>query len=875
MTDIRNKFIENSKLAVDQLIKIVGAEFDFEKIGNSTKGRKALRVKKKAFIQAKKIIQGILESDYKQQTWGRKVVTELIVKGTSSIESLVDALNDSINVDTIANNADDLMSAIDAKGVAFEDVQELIEHVDELKRVVEEDEIILKEVEYDQGYPEIYADKYIKKKNKSGYAPGIDAVILDPDGSVGEIIVISDLRIALPKKPMRKDVAHQERKKPDQYWRRIAPPVGLNKRSAKRYTAYIDEEYNNRHKGYWFFNNGAAEYITGAHWFHMTHCKTGADGGYYWFGKAQQKLFLFMEAVWCDKRCGGLILEKIRRLGATDMFMAFSLCKSLTERDKIFGMTSKINGDAVKNFKRQTNMFANLPFYFKPICIDEKSATKLDFNSPAQKLTKKNKNNERVDNSLNTYLGFESTSESSYDGDGLRLYLADEFSKWKKQNGNTTAHFEMVRKSATKGARITGKLFLFSTIENVTGKDADDDDALAGDRYKQIYYDSDVNKRNANGQTKSYLYKIFLSVHEHYEGFIDRYGYSILEDPKSPMKNMEGEIISIGIRTHIANELKPFEGNTRAIIEYKRKSPIEEEDGFAVADGTCMFNQANLITQISANDHAPHNENKLDSRLRRGNFKWLGGKRDCGVVLWADDPDGRFLIAWMPPKELRNNNIRRNNVLYPGNAHIGAFGLDPYKTDKNKKGSKGAIHGCTRQNNVIKNHFFFLEYVHRPEKRSIFIEDSIMAMVFFGMPCLVENNVRNQVEAMRKRGYRKFSLNRPDKPLDKLTDDEKKYGGMPSTSENVIQMQTSAIETYVDLYVGEIEDNVYGAMYFNKTLLDWLSYDPKNRTKRDASISSSLALLACGSVIKKVNTEKHDKAVVDKMVKRHNNNKYQ
>ena len=129
-----------------------------------------------------------------------------------------------------------------------------------------------------------------------------------------------------------------------------------------------------------------------------------------------------------------------------------------------------------------------------------------------RELQKKNKDKEIVDNSLNTYLDKRSTSEDSYDGDAVRLVNEDEFSKWKKQNGNTLVHFEMIRKSITKGARISGKIFIFSTVENVTGKEAEDEDALAGDRFKKIYYDSDTNDRNENGQTKSYLYKIFLSL---------------------------------------------------------------------------------------------------------------------------------------------------------------------------------------------------------------------------------------------------------------------------------------------------------------------------------------------------------------------------
>lgn len=867
----KNRFIEKSKIAVDELINVLASEIDLATTGSNSKVKKALEVKKHAFVQAKQIITGVLEHDQKQQEWAKHSIEQLIIAGSGSVESLIDSLSEPVHIEVIGNNADDVDNAIKSKGVAFNDVMELMSLIEELERIAKEDEIILKDIQFNEGYAEIYADKYNEKENKSGYDPKIDAVIIDPDGSVGDIIEISGLRIALPKKPKRSDIANHNRKKADQYWRRQGPPRALTPKSAKSYSDFIDQEYKYKRRGFWFYNNGNLEYITGPHWFHMTHCRTGADGGYYYFTKAQQKLFIFMEAVWCDQRCAGLILEKIRRLGATDMFMSFSLCKSISERDKIFGMTSKKDSDAKKNFRRQTHMFANLPFYFKPICKDEKSATILDFSSPSQRLTKKNQDKDKVDCSLNTYCNFESTSEDSYDGDALRLYLADEFSKWKKQNGNTLAHFEMVRKSATKGARITGKLFLFSTFENVTGRDAEDEDALAGDRYKQIYMDSDPTQRNANGQTRSYLYKIFLSVYEHYEGFIDRYGYAILEDPKEPVKTMDGDYREIGIRTYIQRELDHIGDNLRARTEYLRKTPIKEEHGYAVAEGMCLFNQGNILSQLAYNDSMPKSPNGDNTKLRRGNFEWKDGRKDCGKVIWKDNPNGRFLIGWMPPEDLQNNIVKRGRFLMPGNSDIGALGIDPYRTDKSKDGSKGSIHGKTKVNPKAPSEFFFLEYVHRPDQKSIFQEDAIMAMVFFGMPALIESNVRSLLEEMHKRGYRKFSLNRPDKTKDKLTHDEKKYGGMPSSSEDVLQMQESAIETYVENFVGELDGDGYGNMLFNKTLLDWLSYDRKNRTKRDASISSSLAIIACNSKARKAVDKSVQTEVVSSFIRRYNN----
>ena len=120
----------------------------------------------------------------------------------------------------------------------------------------------------------------------------------------------------------------------------------------------------------------------------MTHCYTGADGGYYYYSAAQRKLFLFLEAMYRDNRCLGIILEKIRRFGATDCIMAFILCKTIEQRNKLTGITSKTDTDAKSNFVRLTTMFSHLPFYFKPMCMDEKSKSELEFAQPGNKLKK-------------------------------------------------------------------------------------------------------------------------------------------------------------------------------------------------------------------------------------------------------------------------------------------------------------------------------------------------------------------------------------------------------------------------------------------------------------------------------------------------------
>ena len=119
-----------------------------------------------------------------------------------------------------------------------------------------------------------------------------------------------------------------------------------------------------------------------------------------------------------------------------------------------------------------------------------------------------------------------------------------------------------------------------------------------------------------------------------------------------------------------------------------------------------------------------------------------------------------------------------------------------------------------------------------------------MACHFYGMPILIENNKPRLLYYLKRRGYRGFSMNRPDRVWNKLSTTEREIGGIPNSSEDIKQAHAAAIESYIQDYVGLKEDK-YGDMYFQNTLEDWAGFNINNRTKHDATISSGLAIMAC------------------------------
>jgi hypothetical protein len=373
-----------------------------------------------------------------------------------------------------------------------------------------------------------------------------------------------------------------------------------------------------------------------------------------------------------------------------------------------------------------------------------------------------------------------------------------------------------------------------------------------GDNFKKLYNDSDVTRRNRNGQTKSGLYSLFIPMEWNYEGFIDEYGIPVFDTPSNDRRGPHGELIDIGVVDYWENEVEGLKDDQDALNEFYRQFPRTEEHAFRDETKNSLFNLIRIYEQIDYNEG-----NRNSSVLTTGNFQWENGVKDTRVI-FNPDPNGRFKVSWVPNKGMQNNVILKNGVKYPGNEHVGAFGCDSYDISGtvDGRGSKGALHGLTKFSmEDAPANTFFLEYVARPQTAEIFFEDVLMALVFYGMPILAENNKPRLLYHLRRRGYRGFSMNRPDKPWNKLSTTEREVGGMPNSSEDIKQAHAAAIEMYINDHVGHLQDGTYGTMYFNETLNDWSKFNINKRTKHDASISSGLAIMACNRNLYRPNPE--------------------
>ena len=664
------------------------------------------------------------------------------------------------------------------------------------------------------------------------------------DGSRdGEIIVIENLPIQLPKKPKDKDILFYDLPKEQQHWRRLEPPKELIKIKSmdewlempnefrRRYEPYIVQEFERRRKGIWFFNFGEPTYITGEHYMFLQWSKI--DIGYPDYYEFQRTLELHWEACVVDERSFGQIYTKCRRSGFTNLASGGLVNDGTQVKEKLLGIQSKTGDDAQENvfMKKIVPIYTSYPFFFKPIQDGTTNPRmELAFREPAKRITKTNKTGQRGE-ALNTLINWKNTTNGAYDGEKTYRLFIDEFAKFAKP-ADLLEMWRIEKTCLIVGRNIIGKARLGSTINPLD---------KGGREGVRLIADSDVMERDANGRTKSGLYHLFIPAYEALEGFFDIYGKPVVEDPKKPIMGIDGKPIDIGAKTYLKNTRRGLENDARELNEHVRQFPWTIGEACRDSVNGSTFNLGKIYQQIE------HNMDIYPNPVIRGNFVWRGGVRDS-VVDWHPSPEGRFWATWLPSPEQSNKKKMVDGMVVPANDHIGVGGVDSYDINQtvDARSSKGAFLFFNKfhMDDTAPTNTFVLEYAERPPTATMFYEDLLMASVYYGYPLLIENNKRRVIVYFEERGYIGYVMKKPDFLRAKNSRYTMDDYGVPTNSADVIDQHAQAIEAYIEDFVGFNQDKgVMGNMYFHRTLEDWIKFRIDDRTKSDLSIAAGFSLL--------------------------------
>lgn len=611
-----------------------------------------------------------------------------------------------------------------------------------------------------------------------------------------------ELEVELPKPPKKEEIAGWDLPKKDQRFRPPVIPENFSNLPEKDQLSFLRVEMDKRINGYWFYNNGNIEYMTGVHYFYCSYWRI--DVGLPQWRDSDRDVFYFWDYCVNNKDCLGMIYIANRRSGKT--YIGTNILYEGTTRKKnaTSGIQSKTNKDAANVFRKLIRCWKQLPDFWKPVDSgDTNPKTSLNFEEPSVRRSKGQKKTYK--NVLNSFIDYMPTVEEAYDGRALHLWYLDEFGK--VVEANVYELWLIVKECFVSGATIKGKAFLSTTVEEMTKK--------GGKHAKEIWDESNPNELDELNQTKTGLYRYFKPAYFGLEGFIDEYGYSMVDEAQDYLKKKRNNL------------------SGSALASERRKYPFFVEEAFRT-DRDAVFDVNSIYEQLEYNDSQP-------SKVRRGNLIWI--TKDVSVR-FMDDPNGRWSIYQLPePSEV--NGVKYNNgKKQPKNKFHYVSGVDPYdqsKTYSNKQ-SMAASYVFKMHNPMseVGSNCFVAEYHGRPPKADMFFEDMIKQSVFYGTELLYERNRPGIGEYFERRGFGGFLMHRPGgKPGEK---------GIPMTGIADRELLVRMIQNYVYDYVGWIEgveeEGRNGELFFDGLLNEWIDFDVDNWTPYDRTVASGLTLIA-------------------------------
>ena len=199
---------------------------------------------------------------------------------------------------------------------------------------------------------------------------------IDPNGTEGDVLELHGLLVVLPKKPKRSEILFHDKPKHLQMWERTPMPEELQRiRSMdewfekpaefrKKFSPFIEKEFERRRNGVWFYNNGVPTYITGRHYMLLQWSNIDIGAPYYL--AFQREIFLHMAACEADPRCVGQLYTKCRRSGYTNICSSVLVDEATQVKDKLLGIQSKTGKDSQENIfmKKVVPIFKSYPFFF-------------------------------------------------------------------------------------------------------------------------------------------------------------------------------------------------------------------------------------------------------------------------------------------------------------------------------------------------------------------------------------------------------------------------------------------------------------------------------------------------------------------------------
>jgi hypothetical protein len=432
----------------------------------------------------------------------------------------------------------------------------------------------------------------------------------------------------------------------DEIWKRIQDQPEYYEKEIK----FIRQQWWHRIYGYWFFNNGKPVYHYYLSWWKI-------EGRLYpEYRDRDRKAFLFRlylketketfkyyddhgvaevnengeyEMIEMPTRTFyGSSEPKNRRQGITNQVQSAQCETTSRNLGDLAVIFSTGFASASSLFKGKTiKSWTKLPFFFLPTWdgyFDQGS--EINFKKPKHVV---------LGDELNSTITYaDSAMGIEYDGQRITFSIFDESGKTKECDVTERWDVHKQGMSTGDGADIIGFCIHPSTVEDM--------DSSGGAHYQNLVYASNFYKRNpVTGQTISGLATMFFPAYEGLEGFVGKYGESIIDDPtEQQIKN--GFKYKNGSKKHLQSNRDQLlhSKDPKDKVKYRRlvvKQPFTLDECFKLTVGGSNVNIEIIDTRIAE-------LRRMREPFVRGNFEWIDNVFGGGVWFMAC-PNGRWEVS--------------------------------------------------------------------------------------------------------------------------------------------------------------------------------------------------------------------------------------
>lgn len=651
-----------------------------------------------------------------------------------------------------------------------------------------------------------------------------------------------ELDVQLPECPIESEIANYDLPQEDQMWRPKSIPRDFDRLPYEDQVDFIKKELKIRKDGYWFYNNGNIEYITGIHYFYLTYWYL--PEGLPRFTDGDRDFFYFWDECVKDDQCFGMLDVENRRGGKTAKSTCILYEYASKTKNIQCGIQSKTNGDGKIVFNKLKASWKKLHPIWKPTDTGETNpASSLRFEEPSVKTTKGDR--KKYKDVLNSFIDFQPSVEEAYDGQPLHRLLTDEFGKTIEANVVTRWNIQkfcLVNPYSSGKSDIIGKAIYTTTIEELERK--------GGKNAKILWDNSNPLERGKDGRTKTGLYRYFKPASYGHAKFMDKYGYSDVE----------------AARKYILDQRDGLTG--LSLYELIRKQPLTPAEAFIVSDKSEVFPAFKIYEQRA------YNESIYEPLYRIGNFEWINEEKT--KVEFFDNPNGRWNVAWTLPDELKNKSELRRNGIAPANTHLGLLGIDPFdhKTTIGTRKSNAAMYlfRSFDPSEPLRSGCFMVEYINRPPIPEMLYDDVIKTAVYYGIEFLAENQKPGLINYANSMGFSNYVKKINVSNLTKNGAD-RMVEGISTSGDYVRENLISTMITYIYENLGKLSpesqakrgikyiEDLHGFCPFDELLKQLLEFDINDWTKYDAVVGSCVAKF--GLINYKLKKEKKKVAIDD------------